>query len=68
MDRIILDNRGRLTVVAQPTDGGKHGFRQLWSNDGDYRLPNDVEAILASCTDRNRSRLTARRRYRHVGE
>jgi hypothetical protein len=67
MTRLFLDNRGRLVAVAQPTDGGKDAYRRPWSKDSDYRLPNDVEAILTFRTDHNRSRITVRRRYRYVG-
>jgi hypothetical protein len=51
MYTLIVRENGTLDVVSNGTDGGKRAYRQPYANDHDYRLPNNIDAILADKRD-----------------
>lgn len=63
MYKLIVREDGTLDVVSNVTDGGKRAYRPPYANDYDYRLPNNIDAILADKRDTR-----ARRRARDHAE
>ena len=51
MYKLIVREDGTLDVLPVGTDGGKLAYRELYANDQDYRLPNNVDAILKDKRD-----------------
>jgi hypothetical protein len=49
--KLIVREDGTFDVVSNGTDGGKRAYRPPYANDQDYRLPNNIDAILAGKRD-----------------
>ena len=62
MYKLIVREDGTLDVVSSGTDGGKRAYRPPYANDYDYRLPNNIDAILAD----NRDTRARRRASNHA--